>query len=190
MSQKLTAEQESVLRFLYENQNARPSDQEIAARIGMPLAKTKDALRSLQEMGLVGGPKSLLDRIVSAMRELDPDFNMIRPGSAESIVLLSSFFEPADEDSLAAELGFDLEFVKTVGSRLRSSGIWRGDNLSERAKQSWLEDDGGISFSLDAAVAAGRLVVCGENDEGGRLYKMTKEGEKDAAALIKKLSTD
>ena len=131
----------------------------------------------------------LLTDATRALREIDPGLSPVSPGYAEAIVLLASYLTDGCEnaktdDQLAALLGFDVEFVRTVGSRLRSSGVWNKDGLTAEARASW--DDGTI-FWLDVNIARGDMQVVG-GEPGNRQYQLTESGLRAAADLVKKIS--
>src|SRR3954471_11217769 len=122
---ELTADEKKVLTFLYE---ARNGDNEIPAQdiiegTGLSAEATKKALRSLREIGYIGGSAAdLLANSMEALKEMDPDFEPTKRGYAEHIILMASAISQADESFLARELAYDPEFVGLVGSRLRNAG--------------------------------------------------------------------
>src|SRR4051812_20158349 len=63
-------------------------------------------------------------------------------GYAEHVILIASALANANEEFLASELGYDKEFVATVGSRLRNAGIWVKGNLNRTTSQTghWVCD--------------------------------------------------
>lgn len=184
---KLSKSQESVLRFLYEHKDDEDiSTARIVAGTGLRPDEVVQALATLQEAGMVGGPPSLLKRTMDALKEMDDNLAPTDAGYAEHIVLLASAIEKGDETFLAAELGYDKDFVATVGSRLRSAGIWTADGLSDASLQRWKTENGGMAFWCDGAVATGSLKVAGTTQDGKPQYQMTERGMSDAAKLIKK----
>jgi DNA-binding transcriptional ArsR family regulator len=183
----LPKDEEAILRFLYEKKDAetRPSVADICASTGLSRQVARRAMRSLEEKGMISGPPDLLKQTMAALNDQDKNFGPTDPGYAEHVILLASAISKADEQFLADELGYDIEFVSLVGSRLRSSGIWVGDHLSDESQKDWCEDGGGITFYLEGAVATGDLIAVERNDKGERQWKMTEGGLKRGANLIK-----
>ena len=134
---------------------------------------------------MAGNSTPLLIAVMEKLRGIDPKFPPTDAGYAEHVLLLASAREGAKEEHLARELGYDLEFVKTVGSRLRNSGVWIGDQLSEEALKEWQTH--GTAFFVDGAVATGDLVVIGRSKDG-RQFQTTDAGLARGAALIKEMA--
>lgn len=188
----LSKSEEVVLRFLYEKRD-EPNEgvrnvEAICAATGLSTQTVRQALRSLREQKMIEGPPDLLAQVTAALHNWD--YTPTSPGFAERVILLASAIGKADENFLSEELGFDLEFVNLVGARLRNSGIWDGEQLSDVSRKDWCSENGGATFELDALVAAGDLVVAGRDANGDRRWQMTKSGEKRAADLIKRMTDD
>lgn len=131
---------------------------------------------------------NILTEIMEGLRAIDPKFKPTDAGYSEYVVLLASFTEGADDDHLAKVLGYDIDFVKTVGARLRASGIWTADELSKDSKDAWFKDGGDTAFFLDGAVATGDLVVVSGGNGLERQFKMTDSGLAAGAKLMKQMS--
>lgn len=98
-------------------------------------------------------------------------------------ILLASGFVGAEEEAIAEELEFDPEFVRSIGSRLRTAGIWSGDDLNNWHRDAWCDQDkGGVAFMLDAAVAGGTMILK-ERREGEPLYSLSPAGLKRVESL-------
>ena len=108
-------------------------------------------IQELQEIGHIEGPPSLLAMCMDALKEMDSDLKPTDDGYAAFVVLVASAkAATADEEFLAHELSYDLEFVKEVGSRLRAAKVWVGKKLSPMRFKAWSE---GTSFWIDASLA-------------------------------------
>lgn len=178
---KLSPEQEKVLIALHDGYT---DPEKLAKQVCLSVPAIKKALSELQELGMVNGPKGLLDDCVEALKEMDDKLSPVDEGYSEHILLIASALSNANEEFLASELGYDKEFVSTVASRLKNAGIWVNGNLADDVRQSWMEDD--ISFFSDGSVACGFLeVVRGKGKD--RRYKLTESGLKKGADLIKKM---
>ncbi len=180
-------DEESVLKFLYENSEVetQPTVADICAGTKLTRQVVRESLRSLAEKGMISGPPDLLQQTMAALKDQDKNFEPTDPGYAEHVILLASALSRANEQFLAEELGYDIEFVSLVGSRLRSSGIWVGDHLNDESRKEWCDDGGATIFYLEGAVATGDLVVVERNADGERQWKMTEGGLKRGANLIK-----
>lgn len=168
--------EDKVLVFLFENKDSdAPSDVEaIMKGTGLSADDVRQALTSLSEAGLIVGPPSLLNRAMECLKEMDEKLTPISDGYAEHIILAASILAKADEKYLAAELSYDSETVALVGSRLRSSGIWDGEQVNEHHLKAYTEDGGGTAFFLDGAVARGDLQIVARTPEPQ--YQMTASG--------------
>jgi hypothetical protein len=179
---KLSAEQDKVVVALYDGYS---DPKKIAQQTCLSVQGVRKVLSELQELGLCEGPASLLDDCAKALKEMDENLSPVDSGYAEHVLLIASALTTANEKFLAAELGYDKEFVLTVGGRLRSAGIWVKNKLDEEVRKSWTDENGGIAFWVDGAVACGNLkVVSGKGKD--RKYQMTESGLKKGADLIKK----
>jgi len=176
--------EDRVLVFLFENKDSdEPQNIEAIVRgTGLSADVVRQALTSLSEAGLVGGPPSLLKLAMDSLKEMDEKFTPISGGYAEHIILVASILAKADEQYLAAELGYDPEMVALVGSRLRSSGIWDGDQVSEAHMKLYTEDGGGTAFFLDGAVARGDLQIVARTPEVQ--YQMTDSGKRRVNQML------
>lgn len=186
---KLTKVEEQVLMALYERRErdgSTPTDELIAAT-GLSRGEVVAALASLKEQKMIGGgPPSLADTASELLQEMDSGLTPTKPGYAEHVILAASLLAKADEGYLAAELGYDPEFVSTVGSRLRTGGVWTGDGVNEVHKTIWMEsENGGIDFFLCGAVATGDLMIVGHGP-AGPMYQMTEGGKTKVENLLKK----
>ena len=179
---KLPKNEEKVLLALFEREDVK-SD-EIAAATGLSRSEVLAALASLKEQGMVGGPPSLLEHTMGSLRELDGNLNPTDAGYAETIILMASMLSKSDERFLAEELGYDKEFVGTVGARLRASGVWKGDAITQEHLSAWCKDGGAVAFFLDAAVAQGDMMVVGHGTDGPQ-YKMTPGGRTHVENLMR-----
>lgn len=181
----LTKSQDRVLCVLYEQRDARspPNIEQIAKGAGLSEAATRRVLVELRELGMVAGPPSLCEQVEEALKELDPKIQPTSPGFQECVIVVASAFADANEKSLAAELGYDQEFVSTVGSRLRAAGIWSGDTLHPDRREAWLADS--AALLLDMNVATGDLMVVGGTVKNPQ-YQTTKQGDVAAATRIKR----
>lgn len=177
----LTKRQEYVLRFLYERKDAPPSLSAISGALNIKPSEVRTTLTELRELGMVSGPPTLADRVRETLQGMDPKFGPLSPSFAEHAVLIASvFIDPVDDD-LADELGYDKEFVRTVGSRLRAAGIWRAGKLSAERLALWERD--GVAFWLDGAIARGSLKRAGGPDDDPR-YQMTTDGIADVKRMM------
>lgn len=177
MSKKLTKNEERVLRYLYEHRDDGRESLLSEIAIGCKLSEnaTIAAIRTLREAGYIGGSASdLLGDSMSALKEMDPELKSTSRGYAETIILFASAKSKADEAFLATELSYDPEFVALVGSRLRSAGIWKNDEVTSLHLERWGESS--ISFFLDASVAIGDLMIVSEHDTDPQ-YQMTASGK-------------
>jgi hypothetical protein len=188
----LSEVEKKVLLFLCEQKelgHTQPNVAAICDGTGLGRQVVRRALRALVEKKLLGGgPPDLLEEVMGLLSEQDPNLKATDPGYAEHVILLASAISKADEAFLAEELGYDLEFVSIVGSRLRSSGVWDGDHLSEDSLKGWTSDGGGLNFYLDGAIATGDLVAAERDKNGERQWKMTEKGLVRGADLIKKIA--
>lgn len=181
----LNTDERLVFEFLFRHKDVdAPSITDICEGTGLTKLNARRILYSLQERRLVGGPPSLLGQTMAMLKNLDKNFEPTDAGYNEHVILLASAFTAANESTLAEELGFDVEFVATVGSRLRSSGIWSGDALDEKHRVAWEKD--AIAFYCDGAIATGDLMIVGKNANGEAQYQMTPGGMSRAATLFKK----
>jgi Iron dependent repressor, N-terminal DNA binding domain len=178
-----TKTQDKVLLALYERKDdaEAPSIKQIAQATGLSEATVRQTLQELEENGMVQGPPNLLNEAMQALKDMDENLAPTDSGYAEHIILIASLIAKADEPFLADRLGYDPEFVAMVGSRLRASGIWKGDHVSDYSREKWMGKDGGLLFFLDAAVATGSLMKPDDQH-----YQMTPGGLHSVAALIKK----
>lgn len=71
-----------------------------------------------------------------------------------AVVMLASVPQGPNVKRIAKFLDWRRDRVSTCGARLRETGIWNGRKIAGAA---WLEEDGGIAFNLDVAVAIGYL---------------------------------
>ena len=94
-------------------------------------------------------------------------------------ILVAGIVGVVNEDAIAEGMEFDLDFVRTVGSRLRASFVWTDDQYS--AEHQLHEEGGGTAFFLHVAVAKGQIQM----REDGR-FRMTETGKKDIEALMKR----
>jgi DNA-binding Lrp family transcriptional regulator len=175
---KQTDTEKRVLVFLYEKKDAgrEITFDEIVAGTGLSPRQARIAIRSLTDDGLIGGNgPDLLRSATETLAKMQPDLSPAARGYAENVVLVASVLAKADEAFLAEELSYDSEFVALVGSRLRTSGIWKGESVNERHLNAWKEDP--TAYLMDCAVAVGDLMVVGENDEKQLLYRMTSGGQ-------------
>lgn len=186
MGKKLSKAEEAVLLFLYEKKDSGASLDTDAIIIATGLSKCEvvQALASLVEGGLIGGPPSLLNRAMSALKEMDEKFTPVSEGYAEHIILVASLLAGAKEADLAAEIGYDAEMVNLVGSRLRSSGVWTGDEVSPSHLSAWTSDGGGTAFFLDGAVARGDLQIVSHTPEAQ--YQMTEGAKRRVEILLRR----
>lgn len=186
MGKKLSKTEEAVLLFLYENKDAGTSldTDAIIAATGLSKREIVQAIASLVEGGLIGGPPSLLNRAMAALKEMDEKFTPVSEGYAEHIILIASLLASANEADLAAELGYDAEMVNLVGSRLRGSGVWAGDEVSPQHLHAWTSDGGGTAFFLDGAVARGDLQIVGHTPEAQ--YQMTTGAKRRVELLLRR----
>lgn len=179
-----TKNQDRVLVFLYErrDQSEAPSIDEIAKGTSLSENVVRTVLVELEELGMVKGPPSLLKEAMSTLKEIDPNFESTAAGYAEHIILIASALSKADETFLASRLGYDLEFVETVGSRLRAAGMWSKDRIPEHVTKGWVKEP--IKFFLSGAIAKGDLMLVGGTTENS-LYQMTKGGYRSVAAILR-----
>lgn len=184
MKRPLSRDQARVLEYLHEHRDTEPTTAEIASKIG--IADVRRVLAELKELGLVNGPASLLERCVAMLR----DFGDMAPEPTASsystvIVMLAALLVGADEATIASELGYDLEFVRLTGARLRNAAIWSGDQITDDARKRW--DESAVSFWLDAGIGEGLLELApGKAADGQRLMQLTESGRRFAAALVKR----
>jgi hypothetical protein len=182
---KLTDNEERVLLCLYER---RDSDQEIpfekiVASTGLSPKEVRSSIRGLTEAGMIGGNgPDLLREATDALMKMQPEIQPTARGYSENIILVASILAKADEAFLANELSYDPEFVAVVGSRLRAAGIWKGGAISERHLNDWKKDS--TAYFLDCAVAAGDLMIVGENSNGDLLFQMTSSGKGHVEKLL------
>lgn len=183
MAKKLNKTDEKVLKFLCEQQDTTKEMalERIAEGVGLPERAVRESLQRLKEAGMVGGGPDVLDRAAELLRKLDENFGPASRGYAEHIVLLASLWEGADESHLSKILGYEDEFVRTVGSRLRNAGIWKGAELSPDRRKEW--EKSAVSFFLSGAVAVGDLMLVGEVN-GQPQYTITEGGAKQARRLM------
>lgn len=175
---------DAVLLYLYENKESETAS-DVAAIIqgtGLPADDVRQALTELQEAGLIGGPPSLLKLAMDALKDMDEKFTSVSAGYAEHIILVASILAKADERYLTAELGYDPEIVALVGSRLRSSGVWEGDQVNPSHLRYYTEEGGGTAFLLDGAVARGDLQIVGRTP--GPQYQMTEGGRRSIGHML------
>lgn len=180
---QLTADEDRVLLYLYEHKDEGEANSlsKIMAGTGLSESTAKAALRTLKEGNYIGGGQDLLAECMEALKKLDPNFEPTASGYAEHIVLIASALFKADESILAQELGYDPEFVGIIGARLRSAGIWIGNDLSLGRLDAWDE----LSFFLDGAVACGDLMVVSKIGDEPE-YQMTSSGKTKVENILKK----
>lgn len=176
---ELSENEKKVLAYLYEHRDdgEQVSTANIIKGTNLSKAKVRAALEALKAGGYIsGGDPSLAENATRILAEMDAGLSPTSRGYGEHLVLVASFISKADETFLADELEFDADFVAMIGSRLRTSGVWSGNQVSPEHAELWTEEQGGISFRLDGAVASGDLVIIGKNDQGSLLYQMTPSG--------------
>lgn len=185
-AKKLSKHEDAVLLFLYEQKDKTPpSTEEIVAATRLSRTVVKGALETLREKGMISGPPRFADEVAAVLHQIEPNLKPTDTGYAEHTLMLASLYAGADESRLAEALGYDREFVGVVGSRLRSGGIWAGNELAPGKREEWEAD--AIAFWLDGAVAMGTLNVIGSGKD--RRFQMTESGLKDAAKLIRGASS-
>jgi hypothetical protein len=184
---KLSKNEEKVLVYLHRKHDSsiKITTEIISEDTGLSMQETTRVMASLAEKGMVSGPEGLLGQTMQCLKEMDPDFTSISRGYAEHIILLASALAAADEPFLAQALGYELELVGLVGSRLRSSGIWAGNELVPDHLERWKsKEDGGIAFFMDAAVACGDLEIVERTPEPQ--FRMTKGGKGHVESLMRR----
>lgn len=186
MRKPLTEIEDQVLMFLFENRESGEelSAAKVAASTGLPEDVVREALASLAEAGLVCGPPSLLQLAMASLAEMDPNLTPISEGYAEHIILIASAISDSGLEGLAKELGYDAETVNLVGSRLRMSGIWSGNEVSPSHLEAWRSPGGGVAFFMDAAVATGDFQIVGRTPEPQ--YQVTSSGNQRVTKLLKR----
>lgn len=182
---KLTPNADKVLRFLYDNKKNPPKQSEIAKGTRLDISHVKRALIELKECGFCGGPPSLLEVVRDALKNLDKDLTETSDGYTAAVVLMASYFDDADEEVLASELGYEEEFVKMIGSRLRNSGVWEGNKLAPHHRKEWEKENGGaICFFLDCGVAEGKMLCSHSPKNGEPSYSITEGGLRDVKRIL------
>lgn len=186
---KITEDERKVLDFLFRNKDERPGFDAIRAGTGLAHREARRALRGLAAAGYVSNRnRDVFDVATEFLAAVDPEFKPTDAGYSEHLILAASAVSKADEVFLAAELDFDDEFVAFVGSRLRNSGVWKGDKVSDDHFAEWSSpEQGGIAFLGDGAVATGSIIIVGKDENGGGfLMQMTESGKAHAASIIKR----
>lgn len=175
---------DAVLLYLYENRESETSldTEAIIKGTGLAADDVRQALTELSEAGLIRGPPSLLTMSMNSLKEMDEKFTPVSAGYAEHIILVASILARANEKYLAAELGYDPETVALVGSRLRSSGVWEGDQVNPSHLKTYAEEMGGTAFFLDGAVARGDLQIVGRTPKPQ--YQMTDSGKRNVTRMF------
>lgn len=102
--------------------------------------------------------------------ENDETFRPESESYSFAAILVGGLLGIADDDAIAEAMAFDVDFVRTVGARLRANSIWEG---SEYVAAKQLEERGGemagIVFSLHMNVAMGRMAMT----ETGGFFSLT-----------------
>jgi hypothetical protein len=128
---------------------------------------------------------TIKDTVRASILNADPKLKETSMDFMHQAILLASIPLGANESEIAEELGFDLEFVETVGARLRNAGIWTKRILDQRHWQMWDDKDGGsVSFLLDAGVAAGDMEFRGWKN-GEAFYRLSKAGHKRVEKMLR-----
>lgn len=177
---KLNAEQEKVLVALHDGYS---TPEKVSKHAGLSKAKVQTILVQLKELGMIEAPSGLLEAATKTLKEMDDKLAPTDSGYAEHIILVASALTDANEEFLANELGYDKEFVSTVGSRLRNAGIWINGKLDAECRKSWMENS--VAFWVDGGVACGYMTVVGGSGRD-RKYKLTDAGVRRGASLMKK----
>lgn len=190
MNHKITKHERAVLEFLFRHKDETPPFNAIRSGTGLSHRETRRALRGLKQGRYIDGPKDVIDAATEFLAAVDIDFKPTASGYSEHLILAASAISKADESFLAAELDFDDDFVALVGSRLRNSGVWDGPNVSDGHMKEWChEEQGGVAFLADGAVATGDIMIVGKDENGGGyLMQMTESGKTHAANIIKRAS--
>jgi hypothetical protein len=183
MMAKLTKRQTKILQYLYDHKSGSGLPENIAKALGFSERDVRSDIRVLQEMNFVSGPPSLLSHCEKTLADLDDKLDATAPEYPAYVVLIASLLSRADEDHLAAELGYDREFVGLVGSRLRNAKIWHDDEVPEVVLSRWKGEGGGIAVWLDMGVAAGTM-VCADGDTETPSYTATPEGKRIAERVL------
>lgn len=190
MTDKITADERRVLDFLFRNKEQQPDLDAIRSGTGLAHREARRALRGLVRRNYIGSPnRDVVDVATEFLAAVDPGLKPTSAGYSEHLILAASAVSKADEPFLAAELDFDDEFVSLVGSRLRSSGVWKDSKVSDEHFTEWGGEYGGIAFLGDGAVATGDIVIVGKDENGGGfLMQMTESGKVRGANLIKRIA--
>lgn len=127
--------------------------------------------------------QTIKEAVCESILKADPKLKETDVEFMHQAILLASGFVGANEREIADELEFDPEFVNSVGSRLRSAGIWNGDDLNETHRDAWFDDQkGGVAFIMDAAVAGGNMILA-ERRDGEPFYKLSPAGIRHVESL-------
>lgn len=124
------------------------------------------------------------DWVAGLIKELDPKLTPTSDGYSEACVMAASFVAGAREEVIAESLGYDREFVDTVGNRLRSAKIWHGEQLDAATRERWANEP--IAMILDVNVAKGSMVIAKRNDDGEPLYALSPSGRREVERMLSK----
>jgi DNA-binding Lrp family transcriptional regulator len=182
----LSENERSVLRYLSSNPGDDTDD--IAKNTNLGQMAVRHCIERLSELGYIKKNRGLKELAEESLREIDSNFLAVNGGYAEHLVLIASILAKPDESLIADELGYDLDFVKTVGSRLRTAGIWSGETINPAHRDEYLlPERGGAAFFLDGAVACGNMIVV-SREGGSAQYRLTDQGISAATRIIKRAS--
>lgn len=147
-----------------------------------PTNRCKRALKAQLERDKMN---QIQAEIFGEVEKIDPNLKRTDPHFMHHAILLSCLRCGPDEALIAKVLEYDREFVEQVGSRLRTSGIWNGDCIATNHFEAWRDPEmGGVSFGMDAAVAAGDMIVV-RVDGGEPKYSLTPAGLSRVKKLMK-----
>lgn len=115
----------------------------------------------------------------AALAEMDPQLQETDPTWSVAAILLCAMNKQlsADEGRIAHALEMDDDFVRLVGSRFRSSGIWQDDRVA--LEHQYHEKEGGITFWMHCSVGLGNMI---RHDDD--MFSMTEQGKRDALRRI------
>jgi hypothetical protein len=171
---KLSRDQERLLVELFEanQRHEKPIPlAELARRVNRRIGDVERDMAFLQKAGLIGKESAtapIRERVVSALKEMDPNLSETDPAWAPAAFLAASIFLGADTQAIADEMEFDPMVAGVYGERARFNGLWNGPDFAE----GYLCEEGGTKFFLDAQVVGGNL-----KRVNGDKYQMTDAGK-------------
>lgn len=181
---KLSKNQEKVLICL-SDMGGEVNTEKLKKATGLTEKQIREATAHLKELGLIDGPESLQEMCGKALKDMDENMSETDESYPYCVVVMASILtDKADERYLADHLSYDDEFVQMAGSRLRNSGVWKGDVFNPECRERLEGETGGIDFWIYCNVAQGDMIMIGEVSDPQ--ISLTDSGMKKGAALFNK----